>query len=185
MSGVAGLLAQAVPEARLRVTPAGNLHLTLRFFGETPPEAAEVLETQLRVRFAAEAGRLRDRAALPPEMALPRLTARPLTGQQRMVWAEVTEGAGCAGFLAALACAAESAALAAGLPPEPRPFTPHVTLARLRRRSARIPPEALECAVPGGGPWPDPFPVGEITLLRSALHPDGAVHERVASFPLA
>lgn len=190
MSAAAGLLAQAVPEARLRVTPAENLHLTLRFFGEMPPEAAEVLETQLRVRFAAEAAALRERAALPseitlpPEIALPRLTARPLTGQHRMVWAEVAEGPGCAGFLAALAEAAERAALAAGLPPEPRPFTPHVTLARLRRRAARIPPGALERAAPGGGPWPNPFPVGEITLLRSTLHPEGAVYDGIASFPL-
>ena len=177
-------VAEAAPESRLRVVPAGNLHLTLRFCGEIPPETAHTLETKLRARFAAEADRLRERAALPPEIALPRLAARPLTGQHRMVWAEVVEGPGCAGFLAALAEAAERAALAAGLPPERRPFAPHVTLARLRRRGARVPPEALERAAPGGALWPDPFPVTGIVLLRSALHPDGAIYDAVASFPL-
>lgn len=177
-------VARAAPGSRFRVVPAENLHLTLRFYGEIPPEAAAALEAQLRARFAAEADRLRERAALPPEIALPRLAARPLTGQQRMVWAEVAEGPACSGFLAALAGAGERAALAAGLPPEPRPFAPHVTLARLRRRSARVPPEALEPAVPGGAPWPNPFPAREIALLRSTLHPDGAIYDAVASFPL-
>ena len=177
-------VAEAAPESRLRVVPADNLHLTLRFYGEIPPETAAALESQLRARFAAEADRLRERAALPPEIALPRLAARPLTGQHRMVWAEVAEGPGCSGFLAALAGAGERAALAAGLPPERRPFAPHVTLARLRRRSARIPPEALDRAVPGGAVRPDPFPVAGIALFRSTLHPDGAIYDAVASFPL-
>ena len=176
-------VAEAAPESRLRVVPAENLHLTLRFYGEVPPETAHTLETQLRARFAAEADRLRERGALPPEIALPRLAARPLTGQHRMVWAEVAEGPGCAGFLAALAGAGERAALAAGLPPERRPFAPHVTLARLRRRGARVPPEALE-PVPRGALWPNLFPVTEVVLLRSALHPDGAIYDAVASFPL-
>ena len=176
-------VAEAAPESRLRVVPAENLHLTLRFYGEIPPETAHTLEAKLRARFAAEADRLRERAALPPEIALPRLAARPLTGQHRMVWAEVVEGSGCAGFLAALAEAAERAALAAGLPPERRPFAPHVTLARLRRRGARVPPEALE-PVPRGALWPNLFPVTGVVLLRSALHPDGAIYDAVASFPL-
>ena len=176
-------VAEAAPESRLRVVPAENLHLTLRFYGEVPPETAHTLETQLRAGFAAEADRLRECGALPPEIALPRLAARPLTGQHRMVWAEVAEASRCAGFLAALAERAERAALAAGLPPERRPFAPHVTLARLRRRGARVPPEALE-PVPRGALWPNLFPVTEVVLLRSALHPDGAIYDAVASFPL-
>jgi 2'-5' RNA ligase len=55
--------------------------------------------------------------------------------------------------------------------PEKRPFWPHVTLARVKRRVRRAP--ALEAAPPGIGP----FTATTVTLYRSILRREGAVYE--------
>jgi 2'-5' RNA ligase len=94
----------------------GNFHLTLRFIGEVDEgTAADVDE------------------------ALLRLKARPFTLQLagvdifggeklRTLWVGVEREPA----LATLQGKIETALIRAGLPPEPRKFTPHVTLARLR-----------------------------------------------------
>jgi RNA 2',3'-cyclic 3'-phosphodiesterase len=94
----------------------GNFHLTLRFIGEVDEgTAADVDE------------------------ALLRLKARPFTLQlagagtfggdkPRQLWVGVEREPA----LATLQGKVEQALIRAGLPPEPRKFAPHVTLARLR-----------------------------------------------------
>jgi 2'-5' RNA ligase len=70
-----------------------------------------------------------------------------------------------------------SAALEAGgwYRPEKRPFWPHVTLARVKRRERRVPPLAHEPAPPA-----EPFEVAAVTLYRSVLRPQGALYEPLA-----
>jgi RNA 2',3'-cyclic 3'-phosphodiesterase len=116
------------PELRLRLSllqsgvggakwvDPGNFHLTLRFIGEVDEgTAADVDE------------------------ALLRLKARPFTLQlagadtfggdkPRQLWVGVERESA----LATLQAKIELALIRAGLPPEPRKFSPHVTLARLR-----------------------------------------------------
>jgi RNA 2',3'-cyclic 3'-phosphodiesterase len=70
--------------------------------------------------------------------------------------------------LDALAAAVIAATHEIGEPPEQRPFTGHVTIARLRQRSA---PELL------GHPVHAEFRADEIQLVRSHLHPQGARYE--------
>jgi 2'-5' RNA ligase len=59
-----------------------------------------------------------------------------------------------------------------GRPPEPQRFAGHVTLARLRERSA--------CSIVGTQ-VSAAFEVGEVHLVRSDLRPDGAVYETIAA----
>jgi RNA 2',3'-cyclic 3'-phosphodiesterase len=60
-----------------------------------------------------------------------------------------------------------------GKPPEPRPFNGHLTLARSReRRGVDLRPLT---GVPLAGEWP----VDEVTLVVSQLHPKGARYEIV------
>jgi 2'-5' RNA ligase len=66
-----------------------------------------------------------------------------------------------------------------GLPPDPRPFAGHLTLARLRHRAA--------CGVAGAA-LRARFEVRELVLVESELHPDGAIHRvlhRVATGDVA
>jgi 2'-5' RNA ligase len=91
-----------------------------------------------------------------------------------VLWAGCGEGADA---LSALASAVEEAFTAAGFSREERPFSPHLTLARVRdpdtgRRLAR----AL-ASVP-----PEPFGVvnvSSLVLFRSELTPRGAEHSEL------
>ena len=64
-----------------------------------------------------------------------------------------------------------------GRPPERRPFTGHLTLARLRQ------PKAAKGLV--GVPFVATFVVDDVHLVRSRTRPSGAVYDVVASRALA
>jgi 2'-5' RNA ligase len=66
----------------------------------------------------------------------------------------------------------------AGFAPERRPFTPHLTLGRLR-----VPVDVgAACRRQFIG---SPFIVDRVALLRSVLHPEGPEYTILAEFPLA
>jgi 2'-5' RNA ligase len=77
--------------------------------------------------------------------------------------------------LDALAAAVVDATGAVGEPPDPRPFSGHLTIARLRHRPA--------CRI-AGQPISATFPVEELHLVRSDLHPKGARYTTIARRPL-
>ena len=70
-----------------------------------------------------------------------------------------------------------SAAVEAGgwYRPEKRPFWPHLTLARVKRRERRVPPLADDPAPPG-----DPFEAAVVTLYKSTMRPQGSLYEPLA-----
>lgn len=108
-------LTKGVPGAKWR--PRENLHLTLRFFGEVAEPVADDLHNSLE-----EAAR----AAMPFEL---RLKGAGWFGgaDPHSLWIGVAASDG----LTRLAAACERAARRSGLPPEPRKYAPHVTLAYL------------------------------------------------------
>lgn len=148
--------ARAVPEARI--------HLTLQFIGETAPSRVDdVVES-----IAAAVAGLRAQRLAPRELRL-----LPERGPARLV-ALTTD------WPSPLAEARRR--LAARLAHRPSrskgdPFLPHFTLARFN------PSWTTDVRA-----WPlvmDPFEVAKIELTRSILTSAGAVHQVVASFPLA
>ena len=148
------LQAEVCPAGARRVRPAG-LHLTLVFLGDCD-EA-----TQARLAAAAAA------VAVPPfELVLDRTG----TFRSGVLWTAPTA---TPEPLAKLAAALASAARAAGVATESRPFRPHLTLAR----------HAAPGAVTGPHP-PVAWRVSEFALYASRLLPSGAVHERVGAWPL-
>jgi 2'-5' RNA ligase len=107
---------QGLPGARWR--PLDALHVTLRFFGETPePQAADLDAELARVNGA------------PFEIELSGVGAFGEGQDVRAVWAGVAESEA----LHRLAARCEAAARRAGLKPETRAFKPHVTLAYVKR----------------------------------------------------
>jgi 2'-5' RNA ligase len=108
-------LMKGVPGARWR--PRENLHLTLRFFGEVPEPTADEIDAALADVADATA---------PFEL---RLKAAGAFGgaDPHALFIGVSES----GALRKLAADCERAARRSGLKPEPRKFTPHVTLASL------------------------------------------------------
>ncbi|MEZ5994465.1 MAG: RNA 2',3'-cyclic phosphodiesterase [Hyphomonadaceae bacterium] len=108
-------LMKGVPGAKWR--PRENLHITLRFFGDV----AEPVADEIDVALEAAAG-----AVAPFEV---RLRGAGAFGgaDPHALWV----GVAASESLEKLAAACERAARRAGLKPEPRKFTPHVTLAYL------------------------------------------------------
>ncbi|MGE0045028.1 MAG: RNA 2',3'-cyclic phosphodiesterase [Hyphomonadaceae bacterium] len=107
---------RGVPGAAWR--PRENLHLTLRFFGEVAEPVADDIDAAL------------SEAALRARPFDLRLKGTGVFGKDEpnALWI----GAEASAALADLAAACERAARKAGLKPEPRKFTPHVTIAYLR-----------------------------------------------------
>lgn len=71
-----------------------------------------------------------------------------------------------------------------GFEPESRPFHPHLTLGRFRdgRKAGRaLKQEMLEKAAP----WEESFTVEGVNLIRSQLHPSGAVYTVLKECPLS
>jgi RNA 2',3'-cyclic 3'-phosphodiesterase len=150
---------RAVLDRGLRITPADQVHMTLVFLGPTPPERVGTIAEQIAARCAA---------AAPLTLRPLRLRSLPPRGQPRVLAAETDLPTELSGIQAALArdLSAE----------EPRPFLPHLTLARYRREERAGPVDApLAC---------EPFAVIALRLVRSELLPEGPAHTTVGEWPL-
>jgi 2'-5' RNA ligase len=146
-----------------------NLHLTLRFYGET----AEATEAALRERLR------RMKSLAPPfELELAGWGAFPSPARPRVLWIGV---GGELGPLERLAVTAERDAVELGFERERRRFHPHLTVARAARGRGR--PELPAPAGPGE-PRFGHLPVDRIVLYRSELGPGGPTYQRALEVPL-
>lgn len=133
-----------------RAVPPRNWHLTLRFLGNTAPAEAA------RIRTALSAAALGARFPL----RLAGAGAFPRAVRAAVLWCGVAEGGGA---LAVLASAVEAAVVRAGWPAEPRSFSPHLTLARVR------PPEDVRPLLPRLAGVATAFQVADVVLFHSVL----------------
>lgn len=150
-----------------RWVPAEQIHLTLAFLGEVAEEQVGALSEELsRIRVPAFTLTLTGPGCFPNRQ-------RP-----RVLWV----GLAPQPHLVDLAAAVRTAIFSCGLPLEDRPFSPHITLARLKVPSPRGVDEFLDAPRPLTLP---PLPVQEFILYRSRLHPHGAEHLPLRNFVLA
>ncbi len=152
-----------------RKVEPGQMHLTLVFLGEVPePDLQAAHEAFAALKVA------------PFSLALQGLG---LFGgdRPRAAWAGVAPP--CEALMA-LQARAERAARQAGLTPEGRRFTPHVTLGRFPP-----PPFAetarLERAVATSGFRAGPWEVRDMVLWESRLGPGGSRYDELARYPFA
>lgn len=154
-------------------TKPESWHVTLKFLGEIPDEAAE--------RFAAQIGTAAGELAAGDLVAADPVLLPP--GKRPRVVAVGFRPGGTLATLERLARAAESAALAIGCPAEGRPFRPHVTLARMRESWS---PAAVDVFEGAAASWTlPPWRVTSCVLFRSRLDPAGAIHTPVRSWEAA
>ena len=108
--------------AKLAWVPPANYHVTLKFFGDIPPESLDAITVQMKRRCAN----------LPPvELKAKGLGTFPGGNEPaRLLWVGITDGAG-GKQLGALHSAIENDMHELGFAREPRPFQPHLTVARV------------------------------------------------------
>jgi 2'-5' RNA ligase len=164
-------LAAAVGDVRDRgqvegvrwVRPA-NYHLTLRFLSQVSVGQVEEILASLR-------GSL---CALDPFVLKSQAVAWfPSARRARVVAVEVSQGA----ELQRLAEAVESSVVAVGFAPESRRFRGHITVGRVRAAIHNAPPfePSLGSSTTA---------VDHVVLVRSELHPTGAVYTTLGEIPL-
>lgn len=153
------------------VSPA-NIHLTMKFLGDTSPSQVDLLTQTLR----AEAD------SVPAfDVHVGGLGSFPNTKRARVVWIGVQAPAG----MDALARGIESACVRLGYESEKRGFSPHLTIGRVRQDASTADAQkirrALEAAtIDSLGT----ARVDSVHLFKSDLKSDGAVYTKLSSAPL-
>lgn len=155
------------PHDAINWVRGANLHLTIRFLGDAAesrrlmPLAARLAE--IAAGYAPFVIRMRGTGAFPG-------LERP-----RVLWVGLESPE-----LVALAAEVEAAAVAAGFEPERRPYSPHLTIARVREphRFRALRPAFERAAGRDFGA----IDARAITLYRSRLAPDGSHYDALASF---
>jgi 2'-5' RNA ligase len=149
-----------------RWTRPDQLHLTLKFLGETPEQRVSELVDSLRKI------KIDDEICLQAH-ALACFSAR---GPVRIVAAALQDAQGrCARLQEQI----DHACHDVGFMLEGRRWTAHVTLARLKDRNSSAVRQTAAAAVAPLLPGP-PFTVGDFALIQSRLDRDGPVYVRVA-----
>ncbi|UCG23847.1 MAG: RNA 2',3'-cyclic phosphodiesterase [Chloroflexota bacterium] len=168
----AGLfVSEQLPPRAVRWVKPANIHLTLRFLGDTDlatlPQIGESLD-QVASKFG------------PIDLRLGQLGCFPNARKPRVIWIGVN---GDVRRLEKLHGDVEKQLQPLGWPPEGRRFHPHLTIGRAKD-SRRVVAARL--------PWgeqlrTDSFTVANISLIESELQPTGAVyttrHESVLAEP--
>ena len=156
----------------LHWTPVGNLHLTLRFLGETPVEEV-----------AGIAAALEAAAAAVPAFDLGFGRLGTFGGRRpRVLWLAPSEGAAELGMLAGRI---DEALREAGTPAREGAFRPHLTLARVRRGDQRTAAAALAELIAGAEIPRIRCAVSGAELVRSELLAEGARYAVLASVGLS
>ncbi len=158
------MLQGGVPGARW--VPTESLHLTLRFIGEVDEGRAADIDAAL-TRVVAPAF----------ELVLDGVGQFGTRRRPTILWAGVAPDPA----LTFLHAKVDRALVGAGMPPDDRSFTPHVTLARLG-----------QTAIERVGRWiaqhalyrSSPLPIRAFHLFESRLGSAHAVYEAIATYPL-
>ena len=151
------------------VRPAA-IHLTLKFLGSIRQEDVERISQALTPIVA-------DGESF--EVRVQGMGCFPNPRNPRVVWLGVDQGREA---LASLQGAIEKGMAELSFPPEDRPFSPHLTMGRVRSPRGRVGlAQAIEKhqGVPIGS-----FQAQEVILFRSELRPSGAVYTKLKEFPM-
>lgn len=160
-----GKLRVDIPGARW--VPTEQLHLTLAFLGEVEDKTVGKLCEGLALLHIPSFHLCFSGTGCFPNRHRPRVLWAGLEPHPRLM---------------RLAAGVHGTVLACGIPLEDRPFSPHITLARLKFPAVRevdaflTMPQKQKLL---------PFPVSEFTLFQSMLTQKGASHVPIRTFPLA
>ncbi|MDQ6705001.1 MAG: RNA 2',3'-cyclic phosphodiesterase [Acidobacteriota bacterium] len=168
LDNMEALLQRLRPTARIQWSPIANLHITTKFIGNWPEEKlAELTQTLSAV---PRTGSIR--------IGIGGLGFFPNPKSPRVLWA----GVHASSALAMLAGETSRALAALNIAPEIRPYSPHLTLGRIKKAESL---NALRDAMQNI----DAINIGRFEATRFHLYlskpgPSGSVYSRLATFPL-
>lgn len=149
--------------AKVRWVPAENIHITLKFFGDTTAEEKTAIVTTME-RVVAKVE--------PLDLAIADVKVVRRGRRPQMVWATVAD---TDGQLRRLHGRTERLLEQGGFARERRSFSPHITLARVRDGIASWEQHMLEEWALAQRHMPAvPFRVADVLLMKSELKPQGA-----------
>jgi len=162
------ILRANTPHGVVRWVDPGGIHLTLKFLGDAPSLQRAELESALQT--AASAG--------PPfELSLSDLGCFPSVRRPRVVWIGLSRELPA---LHTLRNEIERQIAPLGYPTEDRPFSPHLTLGRVRREASSTQASALGAQVIRARQYDrQTWRVTSVSLMRSELQPEGAVYSEL------
>jgi RNA 2',3'-cyclic 3'-phosphodiesterase len=160
------LLSALRPEALIKWSPLDNLHITTKFIGEWPearvPELNQALRTVIRRQ--------------PFEVELKGMGWFPNERSPRVLWLGVESQ----GELKALAGETEQCLCQLGIAEEDRPFSPHLTLARIK---GPVPLSNLRRKVQDMQPAEmGKFHVARFSLFRSRPGTNASIYEKLSNY---
>lgn len=143
-----------------------QLHITLKFLGDTPEEHLNSLVDELQgIDYQTFT------------IIIKGFGSFPRGGDPRVLWAGISDPA----KLTKLHARIEEKCIAMGYKAEARPFKPHITLGRIKSASKQdilsFINQHKQVVIPE-------IAVTEFVLYESKLRPGGAVHKKMEHFPL-
>jgi len=155
-------------EADVKWVARENMHLTLQFLGQVP---ADTINDVCLAVSEAVAG------CEPFDLEIRGLGAFPNARRPRTIWLGVAAGRE---ELAAVQKRAQKALKKLGFKPEDRPFSPHLTIGRVREGTPALAERLAGRADESYGR----SPITEVVVFSSQLSPSGPTHTPLCRAPL-
>jgi len=160
-----------IPAQKVRWVKEENLHITLKFLGETPMEKLDAVKEGA---MAAAAG------FGPIGVCVEGAGVFPNKIKPRIFWLGIK---GDAASLARLAAALNAAMAKLGFESEDRPFSPHLTIGRVQVDSVKG--QVIRAAAACKDASLGSFTADRLFLYESVLGPGGPKYTALGEFPLA
>ncbi len=154
----------------VRWVESRQIHLTLHFFGSVPTKEIELIHL-----FSKKVATLFS----PLELSLGRIGGFPSLERPNIIWLEVEEHTG---RLLSLQKAIQGEVRTLGFEIESRPFRPHATIGRVKRKNKDLKP--LVTKVPFELPVPARA-ADHFVLYQSHCFPEGVRYEILETYPFS
>jgi 2'-5' RNA ligase len=172
LSNVIRTLKDDLKEIPVRWVAVENIHLTLKFIGETSEESVQQVFSLVEQSA---------KTVNPFELQLKGFGVFPDTRRPLVLWVGVSAPEN----LATLQQKIESGLAHLGYAVEDRPFNPHLTIARVRRGTGAPDARRIMAAMDAHKTiTSEPVLINSVTLFQSILNRSGSVYNRLFSAPL-
>jgi 2'-5' RNA ligase len=171
---IRGRLARELsPHCRIQWVKVEAIHLTVKFLGDIPEAHVDGLKPHV----------VQELSSLEPfSVEIAGFGCFPDLRAPRILWVGLVEESGASGadsHLAQVAARVEKAAATLGYPPEARPFSPHLTVARIKEGSREIGQALARLALTTQDFRLGALRVHQVSLMQSVLKPSGAQYTRL------